>query len=201
MNKKEYLEKLRKALNDISITNVESCVEYYSEMIDDRIEDGMSEEDAVNSMESIESIVEASRLEKPMPVLVKEKVQKSKEEAGKNGHGTLWMVLAIIGFPVWFPLLMVLGVILLALYIILVVLVLTFFLVEIAIALAALGCLVLPIAAFATLSLPSAILCIGGFLLLAGLTTLLWKPIVLLAKGTIKIFTGFIRKLKKLIFK
>ena len=201
MNKEEYLIKLREALTKIAISNVESRIEYYSEMIDDRIEDGMSEEEAVNSMESIESIVETSKLEKPMPVLVKEKVQKSKEAAEKKGHGALWVVLAIIGFPIWLPLLLVAGVLFLVMYILLWVLVLVCYSVEMAFALAALASLVLPFISLGNQAFASILMCIGGIFLFTGLTIILWKPINTLSKVTIRVFTGFIRSFKKKVLK
>lgn len=201
MNKEEYLVKLRQALTDIAISNVESRIEYYSEMIDDRIEDGMSEEEAVNSMESIESIIETSRMEKPMPVLVKEKVQKSKEAAEEKGHGALWVVLAIIGFPIWLPLLLVFGGIILVLYILLWVLVFVCFSVELAVAASALGCLALPFLTFGNLTVPSVMMCVGGVFLFAGMAILLWKPIIYLSKVSVRVFTGFIRSFKMKVLK
>lgn len=201
MNKEEYLSKLREELTEIAISNVEGRIEYYSEMIDDRIEDGMTEEEAVDSMESIESIVETSKLEKPVPVLVKEKVQKSREEAEKKGHGVLWMILAIIGFPIWLPLLCVIGCILLTLYILLWTVVIVCYSVEFAFGVSALACLVVPfLLMFAGISLPSVIICLGGALLFGGLTVLLWKPIVALTKAAISMFAGLIKSFKNKVF-
>ena len=53
MTKEEFLRTLKAELEKQSISNIESMIEYYDEMICDRMEDGMSEEAAVESMDSI----------------------------------------------------------------------------------------------------------------------------------------------------
>ena len=75
MNKQEYLDALRDALEKQSISNIDNMIEYYDEMICDRMEYGMSQEDAVNSMDSIPDIVHEAVLDKSVPTLVKEKVK------------------------------------------------------------------------------------------------------------------------------
>ena len=47
MSKTEFLTELKKALEGLPEEDIEKSLEYYSEMIDDRIEDGLSEEEAV----------------------------------------------------------------------------------------------------------------------------------------------------------
>ena len=54
MNKKGFLEKLKSELNGYSPEEVDRSIAFYSEMIDDRIEDGANEEEAVASIGSIE---------------------------------------------------------------------------------------------------------------------------------------------------
>ena len=47
MRKTEFLERLRAALNALPEEEAKKTIAYYAEMIDDRIEDGMSEEEAI----------------------------------------------------------------------------------------------------------------------------------------------------------
>ncbi len=56
MSKKEFLKKLKKALNDLPREERNKTIEYYSELIADRVEDGTSEEEAVAAMGSIDEI-------------------------------------------------------------------------------------------------------------------------------------------------
>ena len=50
MNKTEFLDALRHALGKLPSYEVEQSIAFYAEMIDDRIEDGMSEQEAVAAL-------------------------------------------------------------------------------------------------------------------------------------------------------
>ena len=56
MNKVEFLEQLRRGLNGLPQEEIEERVTFYSEMIDDRIEEGFSEEEAVEDSEVVNSV-------------------------------------------------------------------------------------------------------------------------------------------------
>ena len=56
MNKTEFTEQLRAALKGLSEEDLKKSVDYYEEMIDDRMEDGIPEEEAVNGLGSIDEI-------------------------------------------------------------------------------------------------------------------------------------------------
>lgn len=47
MNKQEFLERLENLLNKLSPSEREKAILYYSEMIEDFIEDGCTQEEAV----------------------------------------------------------------------------------------------------------------------------------------------------------
>ena len=49
MNKQEFLVQLRNALSGLPKDDIEERIEFYSEMIEDRIEEGLSEEEAIAS--------------------------------------------------------------------------------------------------------------------------------------------------------
>lgn len=57
MTKSEFLAELRRRISSQSSDEVERTISYFSEIIDDRIEDGMDEREAVSSLESIDTIV------------------------------------------------------------------------------------------------------------------------------------------------
>ena len=78
MNKKGFLEKLKSELNGYSPEEVDRSIAFYSEMIDDRIEDGADEEEAVASIGSIEEIVNQIKLELPLGTLIREKAKSVK---------------------------------------------------------------------------------------------------------------------------
>ena len=56
MTKNELLMELRACLWTLPNDEVQSALDYYSEIIDDQIEDGISEQDAVASLGSVKEI-------------------------------------------------------------------------------------------------------------------------------------------------
>lgn len=112
MNKATFLSALRVRLAPLPQEELARTLDYYSEMIDDRIEDGMSEEEAVASLEDIDTIVRRIIDETPISTLVKTRVK------AKGGWSATAIVLTILGFPVWFPLLIAFAAVLLSIYIV-----------------------------------------------------------------------------------
>lgn len=92
MDKNTFLSELQKRLKGLPQEDVQRTLDYYREMIEDRMEEGLLEEEAVADMGSIEEIAE--------PILPKSSKRKMK---------TWEIVLLILGFPVWFPLLVAAG--------------------------------------------------------------------------------------------
>lgn len=63
MGKEKFIDELMHKLNYLSEEEISKVLTYYSEIIDDKIEDGMTEEDAVSSLGSMEEIEEIIRAE------------------------------------------------------------------------------------------------------------------------------------------
>ena len=58
MNKEEYLDAIRGRISAMPADDINRFMDYYSEMIDDRMEDGLSEDEAVADMGSPDAAVE-----------------------------------------------------------------------------------------------------------------------------------------------
>ena len=99
MTKIEFLEKLEKLLAGLPRCDVDSSVEYWGEMIEDKIEEGMSEEEAVEAVGTPERIAEDILRESPVQKTVEV------EEKPKKRYGGGEITLLILGFTLWFPLL------------------------------------------------------------------------------------------------
>lgn len=99
MDKIDFLSALQSGLSGLPQDDIDRSVDYYSEMIDDMTEEGMSEEEAVASIGSIESIVEQIITEIPLTKLVKEKIKPKKR------LGALDIILIVLGSPIWLSLL------------------------------------------------------------------------------------------------
>ena len=98
MKKQEFLSKLKDRLCRLPPKEVEERVNFYAEMIDDRIEDGLSEEQAVEQLGNFEDVVCQIIAEIPLTKIVKEKIKTKEKLSG-------WGVLILsVGSPIWFSL-------------------------------------------------------------------------------------------------
>ena len=110
MNKAEFLDALRKALSGLPKDEAEQRIEFYAEMIDDRIEDGLSEEEAVMDIGNIDDIADQITADIPLGKIVKERIKPKKKLSGWN------LTLIILGFPVWLPILAAVFAVVIAVY-------------------------------------------------------------------------------------
>ncbi len=99
MNKQTFLWGLMDGLSGLPMEDIERSLDYYSEMIDDRIEDGLSEEEAVAAMGPVKEICAQILAETPLSRLVKEAVRPKRKLRAWE------IVLLVLGSPVWLPLL------------------------------------------------------------------------------------------------
>lgn len=110
MNKNEFLATLRERLNGLPEEDIIKSLDFYGEMLDDRIEDGMSEEEAVSDLGNIEEIISQILSAVSLPKLVKEKVKP------KRALKAWEIVLLVLGAPLWIPLLVAVILVALAIY-------------------------------------------------------------------------------------
>ena len=100
MTKLEFVENLRSRLAGLPEKEVEDRINFYVEMIDDRIEDGISEEEAVLAIGSVEEIASQIIADIPFAKIAKEKIKpKRKMKAWE-------IVLLVLGSPIWLALLL-----------------------------------------------------------------------------------------------
>lgn len=112
MNKQEFLTQLRKGLSGLPQEDIEERLTFYSEMIDDYIEEGLSESEAVSEIGSVNYVVTQILEDTPLTKLVKEKVK-------PNRVLRAWeIVLLVLGSPIWLSLLIAAFSIILAAYIV-----------------------------------------------------------------------------------
>lgn len=103
MNKRSFLDDLTNRLAHLPDQEVGKIIGYYEESINDRIEDGMTEEVSIQSLGNLDEIVSNIENEMPISSMVKDKVLKEVEKS--NSKGVL-VALAILGSPLWLPLLL-----------------------------------------------------------------------------------------------
>ena len=99
MNREEFLSQLRQSLRGLPKEDIEDRINFYSESISDRMEEGKSEEEAIADIGSVDSVVKDIAQKTPMKTLVKEKMRPKRSLRGWE------ILLLVLGFPLWFPLL------------------------------------------------------------------------------------------------
>lgn len=113
MNKNEFLTELRKGLSGLPQNDIEERISFYEEMIDDHIEEGLSETDAVNAIGNINEIISQIIADTPLSKLVKEKIKPKR-------YLRAWeIILIILGSPLWISLLVAIFAIILSVYLVL----------------------------------------------------------------------------------
>ena len=186
MTKADFLQLLERALAQLPEEERQANLEYYSELLDDMLEEGMTEAEATAKLGSPSQIAQSILQEVPLGKLVSTRMKP------KSGWTPLAIVLAVVGSPVWVPLLLLAAALVLSLFV-------SIWAVGLAVAVVA-----APILAIraAVLTLPLGLLLLGGGLVLLGLCVLgglmavelcklLWQLTVWLAH---KIKGLFIRK-------
>ena len=113
MNKKEFLDKLRIKLSSLPNEDLEERINFYSEMIDDRMEEGFSEEDAINDIGTLDDVSRQVIANYPLKKLIKEKVKTTSKENKSIGV----IILLILGSPIWLSLLISLFAALISIYV------------------------------------------------------------------------------------
>ena len=101
MTKQEFLTALREGLRGLPPADIEEHAAFYDEMIDDRMEEGLTEAEAVAELGPVENVIAQIAAETPLLRLVKEKVRTERKRTGKG-----WVTaLLIAGSPIWASLL------------------------------------------------------------------------------------------------
>lgn len=98
MSKQEFLDQLRLKL--VGLPEKELCerLAFYSEAIDDRIEDGLSEEEAVSDIGTVDEIAAQIISDIPFAKIAKERIKP------KRRLGAWEIILIILGSPIWISL-------------------------------------------------------------------------------------------------
>lgn len=164
MKKEQFLDELRNKLKGLPKEDLDDRILFYEEAIDDRMADGKSEEEAVADLGSIDWIVNEIAKDVPLTKLVRERVKPKRSLRGWE------IILLILGFPLWFPLVVVGFVLCLVFYLLVWVFVLVAYVVETALVIGSIGSLIafflyLPTGSPNLIALGSFLIGLGGALL------------------------------------
>ena len=110
MSKREFLLKLRKRLYGLTKDEIRERLDFYEEIIDDRIEEGLSEEEAVLAVGPIDAIAEQILSESSGD-------KKFKAEKGNARKLRTWeIVLLALGSPIWVSILISIFAVIISVY-------------------------------------------------------------------------------------
>ena len=98
MNKQDFLAGLRSGLSGLPPEDIEERLTFYGEMIDDRMEEGLSEEEAVAAIGEVSEIVRQTVADTPLAKIAKERIRPKRRL--KTGE----IVLLALGSPIWLSL-------------------------------------------------------------------------------------------------
>ena len=111
MNKQDFIASLRTSLSGLPKQDVEDRLNFYSEMIDDRIEEGLTEQEAVSAIGSVETVSSQIVADIPLSKIAKEKIK------SKRGLRAWEILLLALGSPIWLSLLIAAFAVLFSLYV------------------------------------------------------------------------------------
>ena len=183
MTKEGFLAQLRQQLWALPEADRQNSLDYYAEMIDDRMEDGLSEEEAVAAIGNLEEIVQQILGETPRPPVVVEPAKKA--EPAKGSTKTWLIILLVLGSPVWIPLLASAIGTVIGIYVSLWSVVIALYAAFLALAVSSVGCIVGSFFMFGGIT--GGIVAWGAALVCAGLAILLLLLANLAARGMVKL--------------
>ena len=191
MDKETFLARLREGLSGLPRSDAAECLAFYGELIDDRMEDGLSEAEAVAGIGPVEEIVAQTVAEIPISRLVKEKV------AAKRKRKAWEIVPLALGAPV----LMAAAAVALSVYAALWAVAVSLWAADAALLGVALAAVVLGPVQFAQGRASSGLALLGAGLALAGLAILLFFGCKAAARGMLVLTQKTARWVKALLLR
>lgn len=194
MKKAEFLSELRNKLKGLPKEDIEDRISFYEEAINDRMDDGKSEEEAVAELGSVDSVVNEIAKDTPLTKLVKERY------APKRSLRPWEIVLLVLGFPLWFPLLLTLFILIFVAYLVIWVLDIVVYVIDFALGVASIASLVV---FFIYLFNGGTfnIMCLGSFIMCAGGAILLVFGCIGITRATLKLSLKIMTGIKSLFIK
>ena len=177
MTKNEFIAALKSKLSGLPQNELDERLEFYCEMIEDKIEDGATEEEAVSSIGSVEDVSDRVLADVPFSSIVKEKIKNSRALSAWE------IVLLVLGFPIWFSLLASVFAVALSIYVSIWAVVISLWAADLSFVVGVPGGLVVSVVYFANGASFNAIMLICAAVVCAGLAILFYFLCKLITKG------------------
>ena len=195
MTKLEFILALKNRLSALPQDEVDDRLTFLAEMIDDRIEEGLSEEEAIKDIGTVDDVVNQILAETPLIKIVKHKVKPAQKMRAWE------IVLIAVGSPIWLSLLIALFAVVISAYAVIWSVVAAAWSVFAAIAGSAVGALAGGIVLICVDNLLVGLALIGASLVLAGLSIFAFIGCIKITKGTVWLTGKLALAIKKLFIR
>lgn len=194
MTKQEFITELQKKLSGLPKQEIDERITFYSEMIDDRVEEGLTEEEAILEIGSVDEISVQIAGEIVLSKIAKEKVK------SKRCLGAWEIVLLVLGSPIWISLIISALAVILSIYIVLWSAIISIWAVFVSVAACTVVAIVGVIFIVVGHSIPGVAM-IGASIICAGLSIFLFFGCKAATKGFIQLTKKSIRFIKRCFVK
>ena len=195
MTKQEFINKLKMNLSSLPEKDIEDQLNFYIEMIDDRIEEGLDEEEAVSQIGDIDKITDEIYNNISLFKIAKEKLKPERKIK------TWELILIIVGSPIWLSLLIAMFAVILSLYIVLWALIIVCWALFVSFAASSIGAILLGLIYTIMYQNPEYLIFISAGLVLIGLSILTFYGSTYATKGLIKLSKKIPLLIKKAFMK
>lgn len=195
MTKTEFLDELRRRLAGLPQSDLDERLLYFREMIDDRMEDGLTEEEAVSGIGSLDEIVDHIMEEIPLSTLVKENAKRKRSL--KTGE----TVLMVMGTVLCLPLVLAAAAVCLAVYAAIWAVVIGLWSTVVGLAAGAVAGLVVAAGFLVKREPVNALFMLGAAILCAGLAILLFCACVWVTKAPVQLTKKMVLGMKALLMR
>ncbi|MFA5481495.1 MAG: DUF1700 domain-containing protein [Bacilli bacterium] len=199
MKKQEFLDELRRQINNLPYDEVEKTISYYDEIISDRMEEGELEEEIVESLGSPQNIARDLQANQPFSTIIKRQVENFKKRDSDNT--ALVILLIVFGFPIWFPIVTSGLSILASIFATLLGLIVALWAASIGIGVGGVAALIGSPIGFIGAGMPTGFFSIGIGIALIGASILAIIVSIFATKGIIKLIKMLVHAIKKLFVK
>ncbi len=179
MDKIDFLYELGQRLSGLPEDDIQRSLDYYSEMIDDCTEDGMTEEEAVARLGSVEETAQKIISEIPLTKLIRQRVKPRRTMRAWE------IVLLILGAPLWLSLLAAAFAVILSVYAVLCAVVITLYAADLTVACGAPVGIAGLVAYIVAGNFPAALLMLGAGVACVGLAIFMFLGCNQVTRGVI----------------
>ena len=195
MTKAEFLSELEVKLSGLPTAEVSEHIAFYSEMIDDRVEEGLTEEVAVAELGGVKRVASGIIADIPLAKLARKRLEP------KRSIESWKIVLIILGSPLWISLAAAVLAVILSFYIAVFSVVLSLWTLFAALAASALGGILAGPVIIFTGGITHGFLLISAALIAAGIAILTFFGCICATRGARWLIRALLVGIKKLFIK